>query len=498
MFLKKEIKGIPLLLVFILFLAFLLRVSNLTALPIFTDEAIYIRWTQIANFDPAWRFISLTDGKQPLFIWLNIISQRVFPDPLFAGRFVSVLAGVFTSLGVYFLGKELFGKKTGLFAAFIWAIFPFALWHDRLSMMDGLLACFFAWGYYLEILLAKRLRLDIALLLGVVIGGGLLTKSSAQFLLYLLPFSLLLAKLKLKFPNKKLFHWAKLAAVVVFFALLINSVQRLSPFYYIVGLKNMTFLYSINEIFSFGIWKNILRFWGNARSLSSWLAVYSTTLLIFVLVPFLKYKKKWREKLLLLIYCFFPFLALSFFAKIIYPRFMLFMTIPLIILAGEGLNVILRIKKSWLLASGVWLLFLYIFYFDSQIVFNQVNAPLPANDRGQYIDDWPAGWGVKEVSAILAQKSSDEKIVLGTEGTFGLTPAAFEIYLKDNPNIEIKGFWPISDGIPWLKEKALEKPTFLVLKDTQVPKPEWPVELIAKYKRGKGDNYLGFYKVISR
>lgn len=497
MFWKKEIKGIPLVLVFILLLAFLLRALNLIGLPIFTDEAIYVRWTQIANWDPNWRFISLTDGKQPLFIWLSIISQRIFSDPLFAGRFVSALAGVFTSLGIYFLGKELFNKKTALLAAFIWAVFPFALWHDRLAMMDSLLTCFFAWGYYLEILLAKRLKLDIALLLGVVIGAGMLTKSSAQFLLYLLPFSLLLVRIKFKFPNKKLFRWLKLAAVVVFSALLINSVQRLSPFYYIVGLKNLTFLYSTNEILSFGIWKGILRFWGNARSLSSWLAVYSNTLLVFALIPFLEYKKKWREKLLLLIYFFLPFLALAFFAKIIYARFMLFMTIPLIILAGEGLNKIFRIKKSLLPTAICLILFSYIFYFDFQIVFNQINAPLPANDRGQYIDDWPAGWGVKEVSALLAQKAAGEKIVLGTEGTFGLTPAAFEIYLKDNPNIEIKGFWPISDGISWLKEKSLEKPTFLVLKDTQEPKPEWPIELIAKFKRGKGDNYLGFYRVVN-
>ena len=104
MFWKKEIRGIPLVLVFILLLAFLLRALNLIGLPIFTDEAIYVRWTQIANWDPNWRFISLTDGKQPLFIWLSIISQRIFSDPLFAGRFVSALAGVFTSLGIYFLG----------------------------------------------------------------------------------------------------------------------------------------------------------------------------------------------------------------------------------------------------------------------------------------------------------------------------------------------------------------------------------------------------------
>ena len=52
----------------ILFLYFATRIPHLATLPIFTDEAIYIRWGQIAKNDAAWRFISLTDGKQPLFI----------------------------------------------------------------------------------------------------------------------------------------------------------------------------------------------------------------------------------------------------------------------------------------------------------------------------------------------------------------------------------------------------------------------------------------------
>lgn len=42
---------------------FFSRLVNLTLLPIFTDEAIYIHWTQIAEGDAAWRFISLVDGK---------------------------------------------------------------------------------------------------------------------------------------------------------------------------------------------------------------------------------------------------------------------------------------------------------------------------------------------------------------------------------------------------------------------------------------------------
>src|SRR3989344_4171474 len=87
---------------------FTLRLTNLANLPIFTDEAIYIRWAQIAKQDASWRFIALTDGKQPLFVWTAMITLRLIADPLVAGRMVSVIAGFGSLAGIFFLGRELF------------------------------------------------------------------------------------------------------------------------------------------------------------------------------------------------------------------------------------------------------------------------------------------------------------------------------------------------------------------------------------------------------
>ena len=63
-------------------LYFFTRLTNLTLLPIFTDEAIYIRWSQIGALDANWRFISLVDGKQPMFTWIMMVLFRLFDgDP---------------------------------------------------------------------------------------------------------------------------------------------------------------------------------------------------------------------------------------------------------------------------------------------------------------------------------------------------------------------------------------------------------------------------------
>src|SRR5258707_188778 len=90
---------------------FFIRLIRILNVPIFTDEAIYTRWTQIAKQDSAQRFISLTDGKQPLFIWINMFFMRFVHDPLLSGRMVSVVAGFLTMIGLFFLTKELFKKS---------------------------------------------------------------------------------------------------------------------------------------------------------------------------------------------------------------------------------------------------------------------------------------------------------------------------------------------------------------------------------------------------
>src|SRR3990167_1466866 len=69
-------------------LYFFTRLLNILDLPIFTDEAIYVRWSQIAEQDANWRFISLTDGKQPSFVWIAMIVMKFVSDPLLSGRLV--------------------------------------------------------------------------------------------------------------------------------------------------------------------------------------------------------------------------------------------------------------------------------------------------------------------------------------------------------------------------------------------------------------------------
>lgn len=473
---------------------FFSRLTNLTLLPIFTDEAIYIRWTQIAEGDAAWRFISLTDGKQPLFVWLAMFTIKYLADPLLAGRLISVFAGLGSLAGIYFLTRHLFSEKQALLTTVLYLLAPFFLFHDRLALMDSLLTCFMIWGIYLEILLAQKRRLDVALLLGMVIGAGSLTKSSAFFLIYFLPLSLVFFDWK---KRKNLFHWIGLVSISFVISQLIYAIQRLSPFYHMVNLKNQEFIYSFSDFFSHNLtwmWGNFI---GNFRSLFSWTVAYLTLpIVLLVSLIFLFLKKKQKERVFLFSWFLLPLAVLAAFGKVLYPRFTLFMTFPLLLLASFSLEQIKeRIKNVDLLLIAYCLFFAYPLYFDSQIIFNPLNMPLPKVDRNQYLDDWPSGYGISEVVDFLKKEAEKGPLFVATEGTFGLTPYALEIYLQGNENIKIQGYWPISDGMEEVVLQAKKLPTFLLLKDTQEPREEWPVELIKKYQKGRGEVYMGLYRV---
>jgi 4-amino-4-deoxy-L-arabinose transferase-like glycosyltransferase len=486
----------------IIALFFLTRLYNILGLPIFTDEAIYVRWAQIASNDAAWRFISLTDGKQPMFVWIGMLLMKVINDPLLAGRVVSVIAGFFSMVGIFFLTSELFkNKKIGLLAAFIYVLYPFALVYDRMALYDSLVSMFIIWSLYLEVLLIRYMRLDLALILGMVVGLGMLTKTNANFALILLPSLLLLFQFKTKTWKKNL---GKLLLFSLVAAVIANSmylILRLSPYFHIIEVKNFVFIYPISE----WLQHPFTYLFSNLSALLDWLVRYMTLpFLAIVVASFLVGKKYFKERLLLLVWFIVPFFALAFFGRLIYPRHFLFMTMPLLVLGAYGLYyVITYVKKVWLQVI-VAIVFLAMFVInDFFIITNFVKAAIPRSDMGQFIAGWPAGQGVKETIIFLEEKSKTQKIYVGTQGTFGLMPYSLEMYLNKNPNITVKGFWPVGDNPPEEAIAASKKmPTYFVFYQECPACPEiglapvgWKVTPIISIKKLEKDTFYTLYQM---
>jgi hypothetical protein len=373
--------------------------------------------------------------------------------------------------------------------------------YDRLALYDSTVAMFMVWSLYFTVLLVRHVRLDLGMILGMIIGGGMLTKSSADFGYILLPFSLLLFPFKKHFDKQRLIRWVIFAFVAFVLANIIYNVLRLSPFFYIIEQKNLTFIYSFHD----WIRSPFAYVWGNLQSLILWDLWYITIpFAILIPVAFIVSKKFVGEKLLLLAWFIVPFMALAFFGKVIYPRFTLFMTMPLVILGGYGLYVLQQKTKSLWLKILIILVFLGQFlYFDYKIIFDINNAPLPKAEKDQMITGWAAGSGVKETVAFLQDKAQSGKIFVGSEGTFGLMPYALEIYLGKNPNITIEGYWPINTAPPQdLLDASKKMPTYVVFYQpcpicqySGVAPQAWPVKQIFQVKKPLNGSLYTLYQV---
>ncbi len=484
-------------------LFFVLRFYNILSLPIFTDEAIYVRWAQIAKQDSNWRFISLTDGKQPSFIWFSIIALKFIKDPLLASRTVSVFAGFVTFIGMFFLGRELFrNAAVGLTAAFLFVLYPFALVYDRLAIYDATVAMFAVWGLYVLVLLTRKVRLDIALIAGMVLGGAVLTKTSGFLSIYLSPLLILLFDFSKKDLKNRFVRWTLLLLLTIIFTYIYYSILRLSPFFHIISQKNAIFVYPLSEWF-----EHPFRFvFGNLKGLFDWVITYMTVpVFLLSLVSFFVDKKLLREKVFLALWFFGPLLSLALFGRLLYPRFVYFMTIPLLLLAAYSLyHITLRFKRTYIRVGVVLLFTILMVRADISILANLSNAPIPVIDKEQYINGWPAGGGIKESVAFFEKESQKGKIFVGTQGTFGLMPYAYEIYLDKNPNIKTMGFWPLEHSLPKeLVEAAKTMPTYVVFyqpcpvcEAPGVAPKELPLELISTYKKGRKEIHFNIYKVI--
>jgi len=479
---------------------FATRFINLKIVPIFTDEAIYNYWAQVALHDPANRFMSLEDGKQPLFIWIAAVMQKFIADPLIASRLVSVFAGFGSLIGIYLLTKTLFNKKIATLACLLYIILPFTLLYDRLALYDSLLTMFGIWAVFFSVKMAKSPQLDTALLNGFVIGFGLITKSSANFFLYLLPFSLLLFDYKQKNRPLRFIKWLLLTLITAILALVIYNSLRLSPLFYMIDRKNQEFIRPVFEVLG----NPTVQFPGNFRTLILWLVQYNGwPLLVLAMVTIIwAIARRNLSIIFLSIYIIIPFFVEGIFNKIIYPRFMLFFFPFIIIIIAFAATHVVSLRKSYY--KFLWLILMILIliqpiFASYRLLTNPPRAKIADSDLAQYFNSWPAGYGVSEIVKIIKGESQHQDVVVGTEGTFGLLPFAIQIYFYNSQNVQIIGYWPVSDIPQQILETAKTKKTYFVFNEKQnLPDdPKNPrLKLVGKYQKGIGASFMRLYEII--
>lgn len=442
----------------ILLIVFLIsRLVNLGILPIFADEAIYIRWTQLVNQGQI--FVPLSDGKTPLFMWLLAPLSRLNFDPLLTGRFLSVLAGLGTILGVYFLAQKLFSKKVAVISSLLVIFCPFILFYDRMSLTDSLLTALIIWSAYFA----------SGVSFGLTAAAALLVKPSALSYLLLIPF------LDLKSWKKQI--------VSGMIAFIIYNLLRFSGMFYMISRRSADYLRP----------PTIANLFGTSQVFFNWILSYLSWPVIILFLISLLLAIKYREKkiLILSVFIFSPFLLLAAIGKIVYPRYLLPLVPFILIIIGWGLR---QIKFGWLL------IFLFIFSwlkFDYLILTNPAIAPFHQSEKEQYFYTWAAGYGLKEIRDYLRQLPFNQSALVATEGSFGTLPNGLEIYFNHSQNIQIFGVgFPKTTVSPAMEQALVEgKKVYLVVNFNRYNLSEINrLKLIAEYPRSEGERLM-FYEI---
>ncbi len=416
--------------------AFAIRMLGITKIPVFADEAIYIRWSQVMRAEPTLRFLPLSDGKQPLFMWMVIPFLKIFHNPLVSGRVTSALAGMGTLLGIvslsYLISRS---KKAALLSAFLYCLSPFMFFFDRMALVDSLLSCFGVWFLVLLIASIKYLRLDFALLAGFALGGALLTKSPALFFAILTPLSLFFVPWGSKKAPLLVFQTIGLwiATLVVGYGM--AQILRLGPNYQMIAIRNLDYVFPLSHV----ITNTKDPFIFNLDRAFEWMVILAPfEVLLLALIGYLVAIKKLSFKILVLLIAFaFPLLVGSMYSKSFTTRYILFTLPPLFVLAGFSSFL----KSKWYLLI-VGLFVVHALYFDVLLITNPVNAPLPESERSGYFEEWSSGFGILESANIIKEEATahpDEHIIVGTEGYFGTLPDGLQIYLEKIPNVVVVG-----------------------------------------------------------
>lgn len=486
--------------VFILVLAIFLRTYNLNELSVFGDEAIYIRWAQVMRNEPTLRFIPLSDGKQPLYMWVVILFQKFVSDPLIAGRLVSLFTGLVTMVGIFVITLLLFSPRekealvkevtfgsylkslfhlsnkkvifTGIIASLIYAISPYVVFFDRMALVDSMLSMFGVWTFIFSFIAFQFVRLDSAMLAGFCLGGAYLTKSPALFFLLSLPSNWLFADWP-KSDKRKLGRFVQLSlltVVIVGIALVMFNILRLGPNFHLLSSRNLDYVHPISRILEYPfdpMYVFLKKIFGYF-----WYLGPGSIIFLYLLSFIRDFKNNFKNYFVLSIWSIIPMILVSEFSKTMTARYVLFIVPFLIIISASGFLSKNKVTRKMMIFALV--IFVAQSIFINKLILTDIKAaPLPQGERAGYLEEWTAGIGIREVSEYLKDywdNNPGKKIVVGTEGYFGTLPDGLQAYLYDYPEITVVGVGTRIRMLPkeLYESKMAGNETFFVINNSRL------------------------------
>jgi 4-amino-4-deoxy-L-arabinose transferase-like glycosyltransferase len=441
---------------------------QLTLLPVFADEAIYIRWSQLMIDDlPQYAFFPLNDGKTPLQMWLLIPLLLTNNDPLFMARLLSVVVGIGQLFVIGGIIKQLGGKRTTIWLGMLLTtILPFWYFHHRMALIDALLTFFLS---LTTLGLIKQNTQEFSkkwvILTGLFYGLALLTKMPAILFLPVFPLYIFLNK---KVTTKKMVKQLVAASISVGMGLAIFALLKVHPAFGQLFRRGGDFLHPWQEIILHGGWtKTVVNIPLYLRFIATYLTLPIMLLVVYGLFTPDGKRRKIQHVLFWSAILFAgPMILLG---KVVYPRYFMPVSIFATVIATLAIESLVQrhihhgkiMWKQLLVGVAVALLVSNIvtssFSFIANALTNTANIPFVRVDQEQYLHEWSSGHGVIEAVERIKTEAKTHSIAVTTEGTFGTLPDAILMYLhtQDVSNIYIEGGgYPVKSIPPAFAERA--------------------------------------------
>jgi len=442
------------------------RLFALTVLPAFLDETLHARWArEIAEgrrpWDRPWQW------GRALTVWVGALVTPLAEDLLWANRAVSVAAGAVALWALIETGRRLYDTRAGLLAGFFYVICPFTLFYDRMALADAALAAATAVTLLASVRLVQEGGLVQGAGAGVAMALGVLTKAPGV-LLFAIPLTTLLV---LRFDRRRLGPLAVAYAVGA-----PPAAYALFRFFTTHNAERMVGIATENAAGPFA------RFFANVAEAATWLSAYWTwPLVLLALLAFGDgVRRRDRRALLLLLLTAGPTLLFAATLSRWLPRYLLFTSVPFLLLAGAGASFVLSLGRPALGAAVLALALFPALHFDYRLWTDPARAPFVPLDRDQFVTSWASGYGTRDTIALVREEllKHPEGLTVVTHvnrfRTLRATPLALGLALAREPRVRLED-WDLADpsAIQALEKWAAEGPGLVVVPraDPAIPPP---------------------------
>jgi len=409
-----------------------LRFVNVLRRPLYLDEGIYMSWAESMTRSRDNAYISLSDGKTPLFYWTISWLDHLIGNYLLTGRLISIISGLITALSWSVIFYFSFNFKKSIIFLILYLISPYGIFIERLAFSDSMMLCLASLSLLFLLLFKKYIdrknKLNLSLILmgfsGVFMGMSFAVKTSAKlfFVGYILIFLFWFANYVFRRKDIKRFL-ILILGLVLYIALYREIINYFRVGGHIlwnsVSEKEKLMVYAPSEIFKI-LLSNPLYLFNYSNLIFQYLFYYLSGIFIFFILGAFSLVKKGKNRkfLWLLIYLAFGYFGISLSGRVMASRYIYSIYPVFIAFAVFGLDYLLSLK-ALRINILVFALIVFVFLQSSLLIFFPDKALYATDDKNYFVKSHLTALGLNEVIKYF-QDLDEDNVVVGVSGIWGI------------------------------------------------------------------------------